>query len=399
MTKLWQKGSNSLNSEVEKFTVGSDYVVDGALAKYDAAASIAHAEMLHGIGVISSGELAKLKTALKEIIAAAAKGEFGIGQEDEDCHTAIENYLVSKAGEAGKKIHTARSRNDQVAAALRLYMLDKLEEIAAAAVNMKKEIATVAARHKNIPLPGYTHMQKATPSSVAMWCGGFAAALEDDLALIAAVKEILNQNPLGSGAGYGLPIKVDRELTAKLLGFAKAQETTYVQNSRGKFELLVLQSLQQLMLDVNKLSTDLMLFSTSEFGFVSLPQSFLTGSSIMPQKNNYDVFEIARGKYGVLIGCVAAVTAITANLPSGYNRDLQLTKEPLMKGIDTTLETVRILAAAMKNLRFNEKRCREAMTPELYATQKAYELVKKGVPFRDAYAAIGKELFGKEKRK
>ncbi|MBI2140842.1 argininosuccinate lyase [Candidatus Woesearchaeota archaeon] len=396
MTKLWQKGSNSLSSEVEKFTVGNDYIVDRNLLKYDAAASIAHAEMLHKIGVLSSGELAKLKAALKEIIIAAEKGKFEIRQEDEDCHTAIENYLVAKTGEAGKKIHTARSRNDQVAAALRLYMLDRLGETAAAATGLKNEISAAAKRNKNIPLPGYTHMQKAMPSSVELWANGFAAAIEDDLKLIAAVKEILNQNPLGSGAGYGLPIKADRELTAKLLGFERVQETTYVQISRGKFELLVLQALQQLMLDINKLATDLMLFSTSEFGFVSLPQDFLTGSSIMPQKNNYDVFELARGRYGVLVGCVAAVTAITANLPGGYNRDLQLTKEPLMKGIDTTLETVRMLAAAMKNLRFNEKRCRAAMTPGLYATQKAYELVKKGVPFREAYKIIGEKSSSKK---
>ncbi|MBI3036854.1 argininosuccinate lyase [Candidatus Woesearchaeota archaeon] len=396
MTKLWHKGQD-LNSEVEKFTVSNDYILDRNLLKYDATASIAHAEMLHKIGVISSGELAKLKAALKEITVAAEKGKFGIRQEDEDCHTAIENYLVSKAGEAGKKIHTARSRNDQAAAALRLYMLDKLGEIAAAATGLKKEISAAAKLNKNIPLPGYTHMRKAMPSSVAMWCAGFEAALEDDLKLIAAVKGILNQNPLGSGAGYGLPIKADRELTAKLLGFERVQETTYVQNSRGKFELLVLQALQQLMLDINKLATDLMLFSTSEFGFVTLPQNFLTGSSIMPQKNNYDVFELARGKYGVVSGCVTAVATMAANLPSGYNRDFQLTKEPLMKGVEATLATASIMAAAMRNLRFNEQRCNAAMTHELYATQKAYELVKKGVPFRDAYRKVGNKLSGQKK--
>lgn len=392
MTKLWQKGGNSLNKEVEKFTVGNDYLLDMNLLKYDAAASIAHAEMLHKIGIISGNELAKLKQGLTEIITAAEKGKFEIKQGDEDCHTAIENYLIKRVGEAGKKIHTARSRNDQVAAALRLYMMDKLNEIATAATNLKKEIIAVAGRHKNIPLPGYTHMQKAMPSSVELWAKGFAAAVEDDLKLIAAAKGILNQNPLGSGAGYGLPIGVDRKLTAKMLGFAKVQETAYVQMSRGKFELLALQALQQLMLDINKLATDLMLFSTAEFGFVSLPQSFLTGSSIMPQKNNYDVLEIARGKYGVMVGCLVAVTAITANLPSGYNRDFQLTKEPLMKGVDTTLETAKIMAALMKNIKFNEKKCKAAMTGELYATQKAYKLVKKGMPFREAYGSIKNEI-------
>ena len=271
-------------------------------------------------------------------------------------------------------------------------MLDKLSETAAAAKKLQNEIFAVAKKNENVPLPGYTHMQKAMPSSVAMWCSAFTAAIADDMKLISAVKEILSQNPLGSGAGYGLPIEADRRMTAMLLGFAKVQETAYVQNSRGKFELLALQTLQQLMLDINKLATDLMLFSTSEFGFISLPQKFLTGSSIMPQKRNYDVLELARGRYGIMAGCVAAVTAIAANLPSGYNRDFQLTKEPLINGIETTLETVNVMSLVMANLKFDGKKCREAMTPELFATNDAYELVKKGVPFRDAYQAIGKKF-------
>lgn len=391
MAKLWDKGYDT-DKEIEQFTVGNDYSLDKALVKYDAMASIAHAEMLAKIGILNANELGKLKSALKEISGAAEKGEFGIKQSDEDCHTAIENYLVAKCGEAGKKIHTARSRNDQVAAALRLYLLDELAKTSAAAAELKKEISAVASRNKNVPLPGYTHMQKAMPSSVKLWCSAFTEAIDNDLTLIAAARGILDQNPLGSGAGYGVPIDIDRKLTAKLLGFAKVQETAYVQNSRGKFELLALQALQQLMLDVNKLATDLLLFSTSEFGFISLPKQFLTGSSIMPQKNNYDVLELARGKYGVLVGCVAAITAITANLPSGYNRDFQLTKEPLMTGINATLQTTKIMALVMRNLTFNEKRCREAMSEELYATEKAYELVKKRMPFRDAYRAIGKKF-------
>ena len=395
MAKLWDKGYEA-DKQIESFTVGNDYILDQKLAKHDAIASIAHAEMLAKTGILTSAELAKLKQALKEIIAAAEKGKFEIKQEDEDCHTAIEAYLVKKAGEAGKKIHTARSRNDQVAAALRLYTIDKLKDVESAAEKLRDEINSAAKKNENIPLPGYTHMQKAMPSSVKMWAAGFAAAITDDLKLIETAMEILSQNPLGSGAGYGLPINVDREMTAKALGFAKVQETTYVQQSRGKFELITLQAIQQLMLDINKLATDLVLFSTAEFGFVSLPQQFLTGSSIMPQKNNYDVLELARGKYGVVAGCAAAVSSIIANLPSGYNRDFQLTKEPFMKGMEATLETARVMASVMANLKFNEKRCKEAMTPELYATQEAYELVKKGMPFRDAYKAVGKK-FAKRK--
>lgn len=395
MAKLWNKGIEA-DREIEGFTVGNDYLLDLNLVKYDAISSAAHAEMLAKIGILSASELAKIKKALAEIAAAAENGKFEINPCDEDCHTAIENYLIKKCGDAGKKIHTARSRNDQAAAALRLYMLDKISEVTEAAAKLKKEIIAAAARNNNTPLPGYTHMQKAMPSSVKMWCSAFTAALDDDMALIDAVKGILNQNPLGTGAGYGLPIEIDRKMTARMLGFEKVQETAYVQNSRGKFELLVLQALQQLMLDVNKLATDLMLFSTSEFGLASLPQEFLTGSSIMPQKNNYDVLEVARAKYGAVNGCSAAIAAIIANLPSGYNRDFQLTKEPLMKGIEETLGTLKIMARIMRNVTFNKKKCSEAMTKELYATEKAYELVKKGVPFRDAYKSVGQSFLGKK---
>lgn len=390
MAKLWDKGVK-LDKEIERFTVRNDYILDQKLVKYDAKASIAHAEMLAKAGILGKNELAKLKAGLNEIIAAAEAGKFEINPEDEDCHSAIEGYLVKKFGDAGKKIHTARSRNDQVAVALRLYMLDKISEIADAAASLKKELALLASKNRNVPLPGYTHMQKAMPSSVAMWSAAFAAALEDDMKLLSSVKEILNQNPLGSGAGYGVPIKIDREMTAKLLGFSKVQETTYVQNSRGKFELLALQAMQQLMLDLNKMATDLMLFSTSEFGFVSLPGEFLTGSSMMPQKKNYDVLELARGRYGVVCGCAATIISIVANLPSGYNRDFQLTKEPLIKGIETTLESVAVLAAVARNLKFNHEKCKAAMTEELYATQKALEMAKNGMPFRDAYKNIGKK--------
>ncbi len=390
MTKLWDKGYE-INKEIERFTVGNDYLLDQKLVKFDAKASIAHAEMLAKAGILEVDELRKLKKALKEIIESAAKGKFIIKQDDEDCHTAIENYLVGKCGIAGKKIHTARSRNDQVATALRLYMIEKLSEAGHAAMLLHESLESCGKKNK-IPLPGYTHMQKAMPSSDSDWCNGFSAAIEDDAELISAVKGIIDQNPLGSGAGYGLPIKIDRELTTRLLGFDKVQETTYVQSSRGKFELLCLQAMHQLMLDVNKIATDLMLFTTSEFGYASLSQGFLTGSSIMPQKKNYDVLELARGKLGVVAGCAAAISSIAANLPSGYNRDLQLTKEPLIKGMETTIETAKVMATVINALSFNEKRCKQAMTEEIFATEKTYELVKKGVPFREAYKMVAQRL-------
>ncbi len=391
--KLWNKGT-SLNKQIEAFTVGNDFLLDQALVPYDCKASIAHAEMLKGIGIITAEELGSLKQGLHEIEALSDEGTFVIQQEDEDCHTAIEHYLTEKCGEAGKKIHTARSRNDQVAAALRLYYKEELKNVKDATSGFVVALEQKKKAYGNIPMPGYTHMQKAMPSSVGLWLGAFASNMADNLKMLESVHELIDQNPLGSGAGFGIPaIAVDKELTKKLLGFAKVQENPLaVQNSRGKYEAAILSVLSLIMADLNKLATDLLLFTTSEFGFFSLPDGFTTGSSIMPQKKNYDALELVRGKYHIVLGYEFQVKSLIANLPSGYNRDFQLTKEPVMKGFEMVKDCLSVMTLTVENLIINQEQLNKAMTPELYATEKANALVKQGVPFREAYKEVAHNL-------
>ncbi len=391
--KLWEKKAK-LNKQVEKFTVGNDYLLDQKLVKYDCTASIAHAKMLCKIGVLSKGEEKKLKAGLEEIIKLDKKGKFKIKQEEEDCHTAIENYLVGKLGAAGKKIHTARSRNDQVLAALHLYCKEEIVAIEKLINNFSASIKAFKKKYGNIKLPGYTHMRKAMPSSIGLWSGAFIEALEDDKKLLLCAKGLLDSSPLGTGAGYGLPIEVNRKFTAKLLGFKYVQKNAlYVQNSRGKIESALLHSLGSIMFDLNKISSDLILFSMPEFGFFELPTDFCTGSSIMPQKQNPDLLEIIRAKYHKLLALEFQIKSTIGNLPSGYNRDLQLTKEPLMEGIDTTKDCLYIMSLLFKKLSVNSENCKKALTEELYATEKAYKLVKAGIPFREAYKTVSKEIF------
>lgn len=397
--KLWQKTHN-LNKNIEKFTVGDDYLLDHKLLKHDVIASIAHAKMLKKIGVLSGAEFSRLKKELNKILKLHRKNKFKIKISDEDCHTAIENYLTNKLRDLGKKIHTARSRNDQSIAAIRLYLKEEIEELEDQIEILIEILKQKIQKVGKISMPGYSHMQKAMPSSIGLWLEAFIESLEDDLVILDSAKNISDQSPLGSAAGYGTPIKVDRKFVMKELKFRKVQNNVlYVQNSRGKFELAALHALQHIMLDMNKLAADMMLFSTSEFGFISFPDGFLTGSSIMPQKKNPDVLELIRAKYGILLGYITQLGTILANLPSGYNRDFQLTKEPLIKGIETTKETVKIMTLVIANIEVNKESCERAMTPELYATEKVYKLVKQGVPFRQAYNKITKEFGSYHKHK
>ncbi len=397
--KLWQK-KFGLDSKIEKFTVGRDYLVDRTLLPFDVAASKAHAKMLHKIKILSSKEYAALARELDQLLVLFNKGKITVSLSDEDCHTAIENYLTAKLGDSGKKIHTGRSRNDQSLAAIRLYTRAQIDSAIAEIKSLQAELKRVIKKYGAIAIPGYTHMQKAMPSSISLWLGAFEESLADDLRLLLTVRSISNQSPLGSAAGYGTPIPVDRKLASKLLSFEKVQNNTlYVQNARGKFELMALHAVQQVMLDLNKLANDLLLFSTVEFGFVSLPKEMTTGSSIMPQKRNPDVLELVRARYGQYLGYVTQVQMITANLPSGYNRDFQLTKESLVLGLESALETIQIMTHVVSGLKINEERCKKAMTPELFATHKAYELVKKGMPFRTAYKKVADEMEKENKRK
>jgi argininosuccinate lyase len=386
--KLWDKG-RELNKEIESFTVGDDYLLDRRLVKHDCAASLAHARMLEKIGLLTKKELALLARGLTEITRLDKTGGFVIKKEDEDCHTAIENFLVSKYGDAGKKVHTARSRNDQVLTALRLYEKESLGTVKQKLARFKKALKSAGKKQGRIPLPGYTHMRRAMPTTVGAWLGCFYDSASDNSMFVDFILKLINQSPLGSAAGYGVPIlNIDKRFTASLMGFAKPMNNPiYAQMSRNKFEATIVHLCSQIMFDLNKLSSDLIMFSMSEFGFVKLPCAFCTGSSIMPQKKNPDVLELVRGKYHVVIGEEFKIKNRVGNLISGYNRDIQLAKGPLFSCLDATLASLEIMSVVAEGLLFNEKNC--ALTEELFATEEVYKLVKRGMPFRDAYRKIG----------
>ena len=389
--KLWDKGQ-PLDALIETFTVGEDPALDLQLVPYDCAASKAHARMLAGIGVLNSQELTDLLAGLDEIVRLHAAGEFEIAVADEDCHTAIENFLTDRCGEAGKKIHTARSRNDQVLTAMRLYEKDADAEITAAVDALIAAIDGQRAKHGDVALPGFTHTRKAMPASIDMWFGAYAAALTDDKKLLAAVADIIDQSPLGSGAGFGVPLEIDREATAKELGFGSVQPTMYCQNSRGKFEAMLIDAAGQVMGDLARMADDLILLSMPTFGFFALPAELCTGSSIMPHKANPDVLELIRGYRGVVAGASVTVKTICDGLISGYHRDLQLTKGPVMRTLAITSQCLAMMTRVFEALTVDAARCRAAMTDELFATEKVYELVRQGLPFRDAYRQVARDL-------
>lgn len=387
-SKLWDKGYQ-LDERVEEFTVGEDYLLDQELVKYDCLASIAHARMLGRIGVLEEQEVEKLVAELKTIIVLDERGDFEILREHEDCHTAIENHLTEKLGDLGEKIHTARSRNDQVLAALRLYHKEELARCKELINRLIASIEKFVGKYGQIEFPGYTHTRKAMPSSIGLWGESFVDSMRDNLRLVDVALELVDQSPLGTGAGYGVPLDVDREHTAQLLGFERVQRNPiYTQNSRGKFESTILHALTQAMFDLNKIATDVIAFSMPELGYFQLPEEMCTGSSIMPQKRNPDALELVRARYHVVVSYELQVKSTIANLPSGYNRDVQLTKGPTMRGLDATKQSLSVMALVFDHLGINEQRCAAGLTADIYATAKVYELVKNGVPFREAYRRV-----------
>lgn len=392
MKKIWDKGY-ALDATIESFTVGNDAELDSRLVSYDCLASIAHAKMLGKIGILKKSETQKLVRELHRIILLDKAGKFKIRRGQEDCHTAIEQHLTARLGEVGKKIHTARSRNDQVLTALRLYYKDQLIFCRTAINALIDGLSAFARKYGTVRFPGYTHTRKAMPSSVATWSRAFGDSMKDNLKLLDVVGQTIDQSPLGTGAGYGVPLAIDRRYTAKMLGFTHIQTNPiYTHNSRGKFESSILHVLSQIMLDINKMATDLIMFSMPEFGYFVLPKEFCTGSSIMPQKMNPDVLELLRAKYHVVLSYEITVKSLVGNLISGYHRDLQLTKEPVMKGFDSTQESVKVMTLVFSKLSVDQDRCRQAMTTDVFATADVYALVKKGVPFRDAYRQISRRF-------
>jgi argininosuccinate lyase len=392
LSKLWEKGY-ALDKLIEEFTVGDDPLLDRRLVAADCLASMAHAKMLVRIDILTSGEYEALHGELSAIIRMNRDGKFPIRREDEDCHTAIENHLVRSAGEAGKKIHTGRSRNDQVIAALRLYTRSFLLAFQSAVLDLVQVLLAFAGKHRDLPMPGRTHLQVAMPSSVGLWAGAWLEELLDDLLLLDAAYALNNSCPLGSAASYGVPLPLDREMVAESLGFDRVQNNVlYVNNSRGKLESIVLDGLEQVALTLSKLAQDLILFSLPEFGYFHLPEELFAGSSIMPQKKNPCMLELVRAKAATVNSCSAQVKSIIRALPSGYNRDFQETKAPFLRGLDVTLISVRVMRAVIEKLQPDAERLREAFTPDIYATDKALELVARGVPFREAYRSVGSEL-------
>ncbi len=392
MSKLWEKGYD-LDAEIETFTVGNDPEIDQELVPFDCIASKAHAEMLVKADLLTKKEAQEIKAELDQIIQLHARGKFAITRSQEDCHTAIEDHLTKALGNVGKKIHTARSRNDQVLTALRLYYKARLEEIETLRIELMDTIQQFVNKYGSIAYPGYTHMQKAMPSSFEMWGSAIIDSMDDNGKMLTTVLELVDQSPAGTGAGYGVPLDIDREFISNELGFSKVQQNPiYTQYSRGKFETFLIQVLSQVTADLNKVANDLILFNMPEFGFITLPDEFCTGSSIMPQKKNPDVLELLRAKHHVVTACGFEISTITGNLISGYNRDLQLTKEPVFKAIKTTLDSLKISILLFRKLTVNKATCEQAMSAELYATEQAYALVKAGVPFRDAYQQIARTL-------
>jgi len=396
MTRLWDKGT-SLDAQVLKYTAGDDHALDNRLVRYDIRASIAHAEMLGEQGLLSPKDLAAIRDALTGIGEAHASGQWQVSLEDEDCQTAIENLLTARVGAAGGRLHAGRSRNDQVLAALRLYMRDAAETLSQGAASVADALDALASRQGEQELPGYTHMQQAMPSSVALWASGFAAELRDDAEGLQLTQRRIGKNPLGSAAGFGTPnLDISREATRRRLDFAVTQEpVTAVQLSRGKAEAQLLFEITLLTQDLGRLAADLLLFYSQEFSFVSLPAAFTTGSSIMPQKRNPDVFELMRGRSAVAQAALNEVLGVTQKLTSGYHRDLQLIKPPLFRGIDSCLQTLEILPSALSGVRFRPENIR--LDPAIHAAAAANALVaREGIPFREAYRQVAAKLKDKE---
>jgi argininosuccinate lyase len=392
MTRLWDKGS-PLDERVLRYTAGEDHALDDRLVPHDVRASIAHAEMLNAQGLLSLTDLDAIRDGLKALADEHARGLWHVELADEDGQTALERRLTERVGAAGARIHLGRSRNDQVLAALRLYLRGTIEDLESGALEVADALEELAVREGGTPLPGYTHMQQAMPSSVPLWAQGFAAEIRDDAQGLLEVARRLSRNPLGSAAGYGTPgLPIDREATRAALGFAAVQEpVTAVQLSRGKAEAQLLFEITLLMQDLGRFAADVLLYATQEFGFVTLPEAFTTGSSIMPQKRNPDVFELIRGRSATALGCLTEALALCAKLPSGYNRDLQLLKFPLFRGIDLALETLAILPPAIAAMRFNRETIR--LDPAINAAEEANRLaVREGIPFREAYRRVAAKL-------
>ncbi len=393
MKKIWQKDNTKTNDLVNKFTVGKDLDFDDRLAKYDVLGSIAHAKMLAEVGLIRLDEEQAIVSVLEEVLSEIEKGSFEIDKTAEDIHSQIETILIEKLGETGKKIHTARSRNDQVLTDIKLYLLDEIREVTELTDSFFQILKDKANQHKNVLLPGYTHLQVAMPSSFGLWFGAYAESLVDDLELLFATKNIINKNPLGSAAGYGSSFPIDRESTTYKLDFRTLNyNVVYAQMTRGKSEKLLANSLSVLAGTLSKFSYDVCLYLSQNFDFISFPKEFTTGSSIMPHKKNPDIFELVRARCNRIQALPNELILLTNNLPSGYHRDLQLTKEILFPAIDSLKECLEILIYTLPNIEVKDNILDDEKYKYIFSVEKINEEVKNGKSFRDAYIQIGQEI-------
>lgn len=390
--KLWDKGYTTENI-VERFTVGNDRVLDLKLAKFDVQGNAAHAKMLAKIGILTEEELADILKGLDEIAQTIEEGTFTIEDDFEDVHSKIEFELVKKIGEAGKKIHTARSRNDQVLVDLHLYAKDEIVQIKNLIQTLFETLIKLAEQHQKVLLPGYTHMQIAMPSSFGLWFGAYAETLIDDMVMMNAAYKIADQNPLGSAAGYGSSFPIDRTMTTELLSFETMKyNVVAAQMSRGKLERSISYALASVAGTLSKFSADVCLFMSQNFNFIGFPKELTTGSSIMPHKQNPDVFELMRAKCNQIQSLPVEISYMINNLTSGYHRDFQQLKESIMNGIDQLKDNLEVCNFMLQHIQVNEKILDSDMYDYLYSVEEVNKLVMSGMPFREAYQKLGKDI-------
>lgn len=386
--KIWQKSADN-NPLVDSYTVGLDKEMDLSLAKADVLGSLAHTRMLHSIGLMSGEDLATVQKGLKEIYQTIESGDFRIEGSMEDVHSQVEMML----GEAGKKIHSGRSRNDQVLVDLRLFLRSEIEQVVELAQRLFATLQNLSEQHKEILMPGYTHLQVAMPSSFGLWFGAYAESLVDDLTLLSAAYRITNRNPLGSAAGYGSSFPLDREMTTKLLGFdSPAYNVVYAQMGRGKTERIVAQGLASVAATLARLAMDNTMFLNQNFNFISYPSNLTTGSSIMPHKKNPDVWEIMRGRCNLIAALPNQITMLTTNLPLGYNRDLQLLKEVLFPAIEQIKSSLEMAEFMLQHISVRTDILEDKMYDYLFSVDSVNNMVLGGAAFRDAYRTVGVQI-------
>ncbi len=404
--KLWQKESNNKKFEkevshqettlrIEKFTVGRDSEMDMYLAEFDVLGSMAHTIMLESIGLLETEELGLILKECRKIYNDIINGKFFIEKNIEDVHSQVEWLLTQALGDAGKKIHSGRSRNDQVLVDLKLFMRHQVRQVVTQAEQLFHKLIELSNKHKNDLLPGYTHLQIAMPSSFGLWFGAYAESLVDDIVVMQAAYKVVNKNPLGSGAGYGSSFPLNRTLTTQLLGFDDLNyNVVYAQMTRGKTEYVVLSGLTSLATTLSRMAMDICLYNSQNFSFLTLPDDFTTGSSIMPHKKNPDVAELLRAKTNRLKGLPTELAFVTSNLPSGYHRDMQILKEILMPAFDQILECLDIAHFMLSNIEVKTNLLEDKKYDPIFSVERVNELVMQGLPFRDAYLQVKEEIFG-----